>query len=162
MGFLAGEEVTAEDIRSVAYPPFCRLSASAGIALAHGSIVTASWDTLETDTAGMYSAGAPTRISITEAGLYVSGVSFLLSSRADYSRIYAVIRYNGTELSRMDWRWAAINSPGTTLVAQPIPCVVGDYFEVQALQTNAGSAAASWQAVALGPAFFAYKVGGLL
>lgn len=147
----------------LANPPACRVYRSTAQSIAHNTNVAVTFDSERFDPTGMHSTSSNTsRITISDAGLYVVGGGGRLAAATDYTRIQITLFVNGaTVIQQQD-----DPDPGTANVTRGYTVqtlwkfAASDYVELLFYHTNGASAARNLEAAAaFSPEFYACWVG---
>ena len=106
----------------------------------NNAATAASFDTVNYDTAGMFDAGSPTRLTCVESGLYlVIADTFWNPNVAGYRQ--SIIRENGaTSIGFANQN--AIATAGVSTLGNAVTiwnAVVGDFLELMLTQTSGGA-----------------------
>lgn len=143
----------------------CRLGHSTTQSLSNGVSTAVTFNTEHWDNDTMHNGTNPTRITFTHAGLYYFQFGGLLDSGfSDYTRAYAVIKLNGTDIvsPRQDHRIASMTGPSVQ-ASGVWPFTAGQYIEAYVIQNNGASAARN---ISIGtnesPEFMAVSLGTYL
>lgn len=121
-----------------------RLQIATPLALAAGGFVILTWPLPVWDPLGLWSAGAPTRLTVPNNVSMVQVLGSLRVSSPGFNHLHMVILKNGVAGPRADTGDSTV--VGGPVVAGPEPVVSGDYFELgivshiaATLEANAGS-----------------------
>lgn len=138
----------------------CRVFNSANISVANNTVVALTFDSERWDTATLHDTSTnPSRITITEPGLYIIGAGIAYAANAT-GRRGLLIRRNGS-ITSLDETVLAVaggfetRMSGSTL----INLVAGDYVELLAFQTS-GSALDVLALTEFSPEFWAIRLSG--
>lgn len=156
----AGEIVRAADV----VVQGCRLTHSTGQTIAHGTTpVTVAFDTEVFDYDGMHSnVTNNSRITVNTAGVYVVGFAGSLAADTDYTRVFGIIRVNGTiEIARTQLAGVQGGSFQQLISLQTVDQFdAGDYLEAQVIELETGAQSHSLEVIAdRSPIFYAARIG---
>lgn len=115
---------------------------SAAQSISNGAFESVSFDTVESNTFGVWSSSTPTRMTVQASGIYWFSTSIVYANNTTGTR-YASIVKNGSGQHQMVDNRAANQGPGGNPVYATVPilntAVAGDYFELQAYQDSGGA-----------------------
>ena len=123
--------------------PACRVKRTSTQSFSHATVTTVLFNSEVFDTESLHDTVTnSSRITASRDGIYHVGVHGLMQSGSDYTRMYAIIKVNGTEIARQDQypNGATMFAPAFSLTTSWL-ATTGDYFEVDILQANSATAA---------------------
>jgi hypothetical protein len=120
--------------------PLCRAYGTVATqSVANGASGTVVWGTTSSDTSGMWSSGAPTRITIGEAGDYLVSGNVYWGVNTTGRRIGRVT-INGTTWAQNVYTAGTDSNSKSSPVVDVIPgCVPTDYIELVGYQDCGGT-----------------------
>ena len=117
--------------------PYCILRRGSTSAIADVTTTTLDW-TEDTDPDGMFSAGAPSKITIAVAGTYLITVTLKWGIDADGERQIQVFKNTG-EIARTTGSGSLSGNYVTQTISFLYPLAVSDYLEVKGYQSSGGN-----------------------
>lgn len=135
-------KVNANFTELYAVPGYASVQRAANQSIANGGTTGFSWDVEVADNNSIWSAGAPTRFTVSGTGNMVATISATVNFAANATGYRRLLIYkNGSSTGRL----AAYNVDGSASfntfisVYAQIPCVNGDYFEIVPSQASGGA-----------------------
>jgi hypothetical protein len=119
-------------------PPMCKITSTVVQSLPDNTTTALIWDSVLEDTLGMWDSGHPTRITAAYPGLYaVLPVVEIAAAAAGSRRL--TLRVNGSSLDGAMSQSTVGASPQGLGLGNTVRLAAGDYLEVLATLTGAGS-----------------------
>lgn len=118
--------------------PYARINTNAGQAIASATDVTISYGSVIADTDGMYSAGAPTRLTVKTPGTYhfTATVTHNFSSGTG-SAMAAIVLNGATRIAYQNMKLTDDGTQGQAInLSATVKLVAGDYVEVITRQSS--------------------------
>lgn len=115
-----------------------RLQRSTNVGISANVVFPIAWDIVALDTAGMWSSGAPTRLTIPAKVQVVEflGGEYFVASSSGAGALY--VRKNGTTI--IAWMVTQFTTTrGLTLSTGPVSVAQGDYFELVHQHSQSGT-----------------------
>lgn len=120
--------------------PKCGVSLAGAVGFVAATAVPVSWDTEQYDSDNMFVAGAPTRLTVRTAGLYLITATWMWNSFATGYRFHQIALNGGGVLTR-DTRNAVNGDITSAVVATQAQLAVNDYVELVVYHNAGGTLA---------------------
>jgi hypothetical protein len=122
---------------------------SSALSIANSTSTNITWNAEDYDTDSIWSAGAPTRLTVPTGVTKVKIISGIVFESATYTLLSLTIikngglttfaDYRGQPLSRNQYTNAVGNTVGLNVVTPVLAVSSGDYFEARCIQTSGGA-----------------------
>jgi hypothetical protein len=120
---------------------YCSLRILAAQSIANNTFQTLNWDHVETDPSGMYTGGAPSRITVPVDGVYIVNHVLTYAGMGSGVNVAGILLRNGVGYQQLYGESSApvaVNENGGTALIQ---ASAGDYLQLQAFQQSGSSQA---------------------